>query len=50
MKKYETPEAQLIFIACNDVITTSIGEDGGDDDGEWTGYVFDRTKQVGEFN
>lgn len=37
--KYQTPELELIYFAATDIITTSggndIGEDNGENDGEW---------------
>ena len=43
MKKktlYESPEAEIIHLSALDVVSTSndIGEDSGDNDGEWTEY------------
>ena len=37
---YESPEAEIIRLSKMDVVATSndIGEDSGDNDGEWTEY------------
>ena len=44
MKKktlYESPELEIIRFSQKDVLTSSnnIGEDGGENDGEWTDYT-----------
>ena len=50
MKKYETPEAEIVSVTACDVITTSIFEDGGENDGEWTGFKSNGTKSIGIWN
>ena len=47
MKNYESPKAEMITVATNDVITSSIGEDAGENDGEWTAFIINRNKPTG---
>ena len=47
MKNYESPEAKLVTVSACDVITSSIGKDSGENDGEWTAFVYDRPKSIG---
>ena len=47
MKNYESPKAEMITVGTNDVITSSIGEDTGENDGEWTAFIFNRNKPTG---
>ena len=47
MKNYESPKAEMITVGTSDVITSSIGEDTGENDGEWTAFVFNRNKPTG---
>ena len=37
---YQLPEAEIIYFSALDVVSTSndIGEDSGENDGEWTEY------------
>ena len=46
---YTAPTAEAISIAVTDIITTSITEDTGDNDGDWTGFVFNRNKAIGKW-
>lgn len=47
---YETPTAELLKLEAVDVITTSIFEDTGDNDGEWTGFRMNGNKSIGSWN
>ncbi len=44
---YIAPLAQIICVERVDVITSSIGEDTGENDGEWTAFVINRNKPTG---
>ena len=39
-RNYESPEVEIIRLSALDVVSTSndIGEDSGDNEGEWTEY------------
>ena len=47
MKNYESPKADMITVSTYDVITSSIGEDAGENDGEWTAFIINRNKPTG---
>ncbi len=47
---YETPTAELLKLEAVDVITTSILEDTGDNDGEWTGFKMNGNKAAGSWS
>ena len=49
MKEYEAPAAKIVTLISCDVITTSIGEDFGENDGEWVAFIFNRTKSIGKW-
>ena len=44
---YIPAKAEIVLIDATDVITSSIGEDAGENDGEWTAFVFDKNKPTG---
>ena len=46
-EKYVAPTAKIITLVASDVITSSIGEDTGENDGEWTAFIFNRNKPTG---
>ena len=49
MKEYEAPDAKIVTLSTCDVISTSIGEDFGDNDGEWVAFIFNGSKNIGKW-
>ena len=49
-KLYDPAKAEIIRLERIDIITTSIGEDEGEDDGEWVGFVFNRQQSIGQWS
>ena len=49
-KRYESPRLEMIGINIADVITTSIGKDEGELDGEWAPYGTANKGDVGIWN
>ena len=49
-RNYKAPLAEIVPMETVDVITESIGEDPGTNDGDWTGFVFNRPQSTGKWN
>lgn len=49
-KQYAPAKAEIIEIDTADVITSSIGRDEGENDGEWTPYGMSSSDSVGNWN
>ena len=45
--RYQPLSAEIIHLDSSDVITSSIGEDTGENDGEWTAFIGSKSKSTG---